>query len=84
VSVRLFKTTAGRFVIAVAVFNWSDERWAARDGLVRDSLESLARETCGDRICFRTTMRIAFSTLAFPDKTLAEAVSLVVPGLYRN
>jgi hypothetical protein len=30
------------------------------------------------------TMRIAFSTSAFPDKTLAEAISLVVPGLCRN
>ena len=41
ISARLFKTTGGKYVVGVEVYNQTDERYDSRDGAASDSLEDL-------------------------------------------
>ena len=44
ISARLYKTTGGKYVAGVEVYNRTDERYASRDGAASDSLESLVKK----------------------------------------
>jgi hypothetical protein len=47
ISARLFKTTGGKYVVGVEVYNRTDEHYEARDGIAEESLESLASRIKG-------------------------------------
>jgi hypothetical protein len=44
ISARLYRTTGGKYVAGVEVYNRTDEHYAARDGAASDSLESLVKK----------------------------------------
>jgi hypothetical protein len=47
ISARLFKTTGGKYVAGVEVYNQTDEHYEFRNGTVSDSLEDLAKALNG-------------------------------------